>query len=117
VAVVARPGSARFLGIAAARVPAIGHHARAGSGEVAARPTLIAPQFAEGARWIRDLDAPLLREPQRARRIIRRPRGAGRPPVLGAAGFHATSAGISYPHCSFKELRMRRREFIAVAPG
>jgi putative tryptophan/tyrosine transport system substrate-binding protein len=33
--------------------------------------------------------------------------------VLGAAGSHATSAAISCPHCSFKELRMRRREFIA----
>jgi putative ABC transport system substrate-binding protein len=35
------------------------------------------------------------------------------PPALGTAGSHATSAAISYPHCSFKELRMRKREFIA----
>jgi putative tryptophan/tyrosine transport system substrate-binding protein len=32
-------------------------------------------------------------------------------------GSHATSAAISYPHCSFKELRMRRREFIAGLGG
>ena len=50
-------------------------------------------------------------------RAIRHPRGAARPPVLGAAGSHATSAAISYPHCSFKELRMRRREFIAGLGG
>ena len=43
--------------------------------------------------------------------------GAPPPPALGTAGSHATSAGISYPHCSFKELRMRRREFIAGLAG
>jgi hypothetical protein len=35
----------------------------------------------------------------------------------GTAGSHATSAAISYPHCSFKELRMRRRQFIAGLGG
>ncbi len=45
---------------------------------------------------------------------VRAPAG---PPVLGTAGSHATSAGISYPHCSFKELRMRRRQFIAGLGG
>jgi putative tryptophan/tyrosine transport system substrate-binding protein len=37
--------------------------------------------------------------------------------VPSAAGSHATSAAISYPHCSFKELRMRRRDFIAGLGG
>ena len=31
----------------------------------------------------------------------------------GTAGSHGTSVGISCPHCSFKELRMRRREYVA----
>jgi putative tryptophan/tyrosine transport system substrate-binding protein len=37
--------------------------------------------------------------------------------VPGVAGSHATSAAISYPHCSFKELRMRRRQFITGLAG
>lgn len=39
------------------------------------------------------------------------------PQVPGAAGSHVTSAAITYPHCSFKEMRMRRREFIAALGG
>jgi hypothetical protein len=37
--------------------------------------------------------------------------------MLLTAGSHAASAAISYPHCSFKELRMRRRQFIAALGG
>ena len=65
--------------------------------------------------------------PRQARAHLRPPAArsasSGRrpaPPVLGAAGSHATSAGISCPHCSFKELRMRRmrrRQFIGALGG
>ena len=76
---------------------------------------------------MRDLGGPLLREPRRARArprpptarsaILGAPTAPRVPPVLGTSGSHATSAGISCPHCSFKELRMRRREFIAGLGG
>ena len=78
-----------------------------------------------------DLGGPLLRgapagagASPAACRAIRHPRGAGPLPlVLGTTGSHGTSAGISCPHCSFKELRMRRmrrmrrRQFIAGLGG
>jgi hypothetical protein len=38
--------------------------------------------------------------------------GAARPAGARCCRFLATSTAISYPPCSFKELRMRRREFI-----
>ena len=73
---------------------------------------------------MRDPGGPLIGSPGRHGRFTGRqprdPPASGRgpaPPVLGAAGSHATSAGISYPHCSFKELRMRRRQFIAGLGG
>jgi hypothetical protein len=68
---------------------------------------------------MRDPGGPLLRSPGWRRRISGRPprdpasSGAARPAGTRYCSSHATSAAISYPHCSFKELRMRRREFIA----
>jgi hypothetical protein len=95
-----------------------------GSGQEAARSALIAPKSTEGACWMRDPGGRAASSPGGRRRISGRlpgdPPSSGRrpaPPVLGTAGFHATSAGISYPHCSFKELQMRRREFIAGLGG
>jgi hypothetical protein len=107
----------------------IGDAMLVGRSEQTTRRALIASKYTEGACWMRDPGGPLLRSPA-ARRAIRHPRGAARRPhaspgspappaplVPGAADSHGTSAGLGWPYGGWEAKLMRRREFIAVAPG